>query len=212
VADLRLQVLTPSFSFQAPNLIDIGEVCGELNRNPNLGGLGAVVFDVQLLVANSVPQELLQPEMQGNDHCPLDLWFGEGYHFLARLTSGARSLGVSRDVLLVRLAKSRVLASSSNFVLIVGLSSGTVSNRGQRVHRVTSALLPTFVEAQIYPGISLETLGTEMALFAHKAMGAEGRFSRELRTTIRVGQDLMTLAGWWSPLGSERLILWGRFE
>ena len=58
VARFRVEIGAASVPFQAPDLVDIGKVRGELQRDIDVGGLMSVILNPQLLIAGSEPEEL----------------------------------------------------------------------------------------------------------------------------------------------------------
>ena len=166
-------------------------------------------------MCNSVARRILIPDSFLSTHCPLDEWFSEGSKFFSLLTSAARSCCVSRDVLLLRLEKSR--SFDGGFAMIIGFSTGPVIHRGRRLLRVLSGLLPSGEESNglaIYPGIPVQDLGLEMVQFAAEAVRSADSVTREFRLPLRKSNgNLSAIAGWWRSLGKdERFIMWGRLE
>lgn len=165
-------------------------------------------------LCNSIARRILIPDSFLYEHCPLDRWFYQGSKFYSLLTRAARICKVSRDVMLVRLEKWPHVNKGAYFAIIVDRSVGAITSRGKRMLRAMTGIFPSRTHGELYPGMPLDDLGSEIVQFASKAIATKDSVVRDFRLNLLLrGNDSICALGWWRPLArGDRFMMWGSLE
>jgi Zn-dependent peptidase ImmA (M78 family) len=177
-------------------------------------------------LCNKIAARVLIPDRYISDGCDLGAWFSDSRQFYLRLSSEARSLGVSRDCLLIRLRETASRCQMGPHVaFIVGRSAGPINKRAAFTLRVLTSLSPAEIGGQklsVYPGMEVEKLGETAAKFFCSLIGMSSQEEGRVQVPICLGhkkKSMANLDGCWRVLnaqnrvnssGDSRILLWGR--
>jgi hypothetical protein len=166
-------------------------------------------------LCNRIARRLLIPDDFVAENCPTGKWFAKGETFFTQLTTVARSLGVSRDCLLVRL-QDAVSERTSNCALIVGYSKGPITQRSASKLRIISGLFPSSLgpaaPRQFYPGAEWAKFGEVAFNFVASRLQAGRPASSDATLHLRVrGRDAdLALRGWSRIISAQSILIWGQ--
>ena len=164
-------------------------------------------------LCNRIARRLLIPDDFLAENYSTGIWFALGEAFFTQLSAVARSLGVSRDCLLVWLQD--VAEKTSNCALIVGYSKGPITQRGASKLRIISGLFPSPVGSgsfrEFYPGAEWANFGEPASNFVTGRLQAGRPVSStaiiELRS--RQAKGSLVLKGWFQIISPQSMLIWG---
>jgi Zn-dependent peptidase ImmA (M78 family) len=177
-------------------------------------------------LCNKIAARVLIPDRYISAGCDLATWFSDSRQFYLRLSSEAKSLGVSRDCLLIRLRETASRSRMGPHVaFIVGKSAGPINKRAAFTMRVLTTLSPAEIDGHkvsVYPGMEVEKLGETAAKIFCNLVGTSSEQEGRVQVPIWLGhrkKSMANLDGCWRVLSAQnrvsssrdaRILLWGR--
>ena len=174
-------------------------------------------------LCNKIAARVLIPDSWISNSCDLQEWFADTERFCEKLSNQAKSLGVSRDCLMIRLRETESRCRMGpNVAFLVGRSYGSINKRAAFTLRVLTALSPYQIDGcklpAIYPGMEIERFGEIAAKVLCDLINRAN-----VQGTIHVplwidksGKTIANLNGCWNLLsaghtgGDDRILLWGK--